>query len=199
MYFVFFWSSSDPTGLVIAATTAEAEFEFVCDCDGVDAASADADTVRLDLLIVTVVQSWQSGACRSGVVYLFFVDIGILYLSISVYILYSYSFQIIYSNSITDKQTTTITTTTTKMSFAQSVSILAPITNCIQMIPQLYKSYQSQQVHDLSIYSLSLLLLTSVLWLLHGYFIQDTSLIVAGVISVAVNAMLFALFFKYRK
>jgi uncharacterized protein with PQ loop repeat len=83
--------------------------------------------------------------------------------------------------------------------FAQSVSILAPIANCIQMIPQLYKSYQSQQVHDLSIYSLSLLLLTSVLWLLHGYFIQDTSLIVAGVISVAVNAMLFALFFKYRK
>jgi hypothetical protein len=106
MYFVFFWSSSDPTGLVIAATTADAE--FVCDCDGVDAASADADAVRLDLLIFTVVQSWQSGACRSGVLYLFFVDIGILYLSISVYILYSSSFQIIYSNSITDKQTTTI-------------------------------------------------------------------------------------------
>jgi hypothetical protein len=73
MYFVFFWSSSipDPTGLVIAATTAEAEFG--CDCDGVDAASAD--TVRLDLLIVTVVQSWQSGACLSGVLYLFFIDI----------------------------------------------------------------------------------------------------------------------------
>jgi hypothetical protein len=76
MYFVFFWSSSDPdpTGLVIAATTAEAE--FVCDCEGVDAASADAPVCRLDLLIVTVVQSWQSGACRSGVLYLFFVDIG---------------------------------------------------------------------------------------------------------------------------
>jgi len=73
MYFVFFWSSSDPTGLVIAATTADAEFEFVCDCEGVDA-SADA-VCRLVLLIVTVVQSWQSGACRSGVLYLFFVDI----------------------------------------------------------------------------------------------------------------------------
>jgi hypothetical protein len=77
MYFVFFWSSSDPdpdpTGLVIAATTADAEFEFVCDCEGVDAST---DAVRLDLLIVTVVQSWQSGACRSGVLYLFFVDIG---------------------------------------------------------------------------------------------------------------------------
>jgi len=78
MYFVFFWSSSDPdpdpTGLVIAATTADAEFV----CDGVDA-SADAVACRFVLLIVTVVQSWQSGACRSGVLYLFFVDIGILY------------------------------------------------------------------------------------------------------------------------
>jgi hypothetical protein len=96
MYFVFFWSSSipdpDPIGLVIAATTADADFEFDCDCEDVD---ASADTVRLDLLIVTVVQSWQSGACRSGVLYLFFVDIGILYLSTSlyIYILYSSSFK----------------------------------------------------------------------------------------------------------
>ena len=73
MYFVFFWSSSDPdpTGLVIAATTAEAEFEF--DCDGADVPLLLI--CRLDLLIVTVVQSWQSGASRSGVLYLFFVDI----------------------------------------------------------------------------------------------------------------------------
>jgi hypothetical protein len=75
MYFVFFWSSSDPdpdpSGLVIAATTAEAEFEF--DCDGADVSLLLV--CRLVLLIVTVVQSWQSGACRSGVLYLFFVDI----------------------------------------------------------------------------------------------------------------------------
>jgi hypothetical protein len=81
MYFVFFWSSSDPpepdpSGLVIAATTAEAEFEF--DCDGADVSLLLV--CRLDLLIVTVVQSWQSGASRSGVLYLFFVDIDINYL-----------------------------------------------------------------------------------------------------------------------
>jgi hypothetical protein len=75
MYFVFFWSSCDPTGLVTAATSADAEFEFVC--DGVDASAVAV--CRFVLLIVTVVQSWQSGACRSGVLYLFFVDIGILY------------------------------------------------------------------------------------------------------------------------
>lgn len=84
------------------------------------------------------------------------------------------------------------------MSFANAVAILAPIVNCIQLFPQLYKSYKTKHVEDLSLYSLCLLLLTSVLWLLHGYFIQDTSLMTAGVISVTVNVCLLALFFKYH-
>ena len=103
MYFVFFWSSSDPdpVGLVIAATTADAEFEF--DCDGADVSLLLV--CRLVLLIVTVVQSWQSGACRSGVLYLFFVDIGInviinvvILIKKSVYILILYSLLIFISN-----------------------------------------------------------------------------------------------------
>ena len=34
------------------------------------------------------------------------------------------------------------------------VSTLAPIVNCIQLIPQLYKTYITKSVKDLSIYSL---------------------------------------------
>ena len=81
---------------------------------------------------------------------------------------------------------------------AQCVSILAPIVNCIQMFPQVYKTYRTKHVKDLSFYSIGLVLLTSILWLLHGYFIQDTSLIAAGVISVIVNVSLLYLFFKYK-
>jgi MtN3 and saliva related transmembrane protein len=81
---------------------------------------------------------------------------------------------------------------------AQYVSILAPIVNCIQMFPQVYKTYRTKHVKDLSFYSIGLVLLTSILWLLHGYFIQDTSLIAAGVISVIVNVSLLYLFFKYK-
>lgn len=84
------------------------------------------------------------------------------------------------------------------MSISNAVAVLAPIVNCVQLFPQLYKSYQTKHVEDLSLYSLCLLLLTSVLWLLHGYFIQDTSLMTAGVISVTVNVCLVALFFKYH-
>lgn len=85
------------------------------------------------------------------------------------------------------------------MSFAHYVSIFAPIVSCIQLFPQLYKTYQTKHVDDLSLYSLFLLLLTSTLWLIHGYFIQDTSLIVAGVISTFVNVVLLLLFFRYHR
>lgn len=79
------------------------------------------------------------------------------------------------------------------------VATLAPIVNCIQLFPQLYKTYVTKSVKDLSFYSLLLILTTNVLWLLHGYFIFDFSLIAAGVISMIVNMALLALYVLYRK
>jgi MtN3 and saliva related transmembrane protein len=79
------------------------------------------------------------------------------------------------------------------------VATLAPIVNSIQLFPQLYKIYITKSVKDLSLYSLSLILLTNLLWLLHGYFIIDISLIVAGVVSMIINVALLTLYFLYRK
>ena len=79
------------------------------------------------------------------------------------------------------------------------VATLAPIINCIQLIPQLYKTYKTKRVHDLSLYSLLLILTVNLLWLLHGYFINDISLIVAGVISMIINITLLTLYFSYCK
>ena len=78
------------------------------------------------------------------------------------------------------------------------VATLAPIMNCIQLIPQLYKTYQTKSVNDFSVYSLYLILFTSVIWLLHGYFIYDTSLIIAGLTSVTVIVIWIILFHIYR-
>ena len=75
------------------------------------------------------------------------------------------------------------------------VATLAPIVNCIQLFPQLHKTY----VTDLSPYSLILILTTNLLWLLHGHFILDLSLIVTGVISMVINVSLLVLYFFYRK
>ncbi len=79
------------------------------------------------------------------------------------------------------------------------VATLAPIVNSIQLFPQLYKTYITKRVKDLSLYSLSLILITNLLWLLHGYFIFDISLIVAGMVSMIINMALLILYFLYRK
>lgn len=79
------------------------------------------------------------------------------------------------------------------------VATLAPIVNSIQLFPQLYKTYITKSVNDLSLYSLVFILLTNLLWLLHGYFIMDISLIVAGTVSMIINIALLILYFLYRK
>jgi len=78
------------------------------------------------------------------------------------------------------------------------VATVAPIVNSIQLFPQLYKTYITKSVKDLSLYSLSLILMTNLLWLLHGYFIFDFSLIVAGLVSMIINVLLLTLYFVYR-
>ena len=78
------------------------------------------------------------------------------------------------------------------------VATLAPLVNCVQLFPQLYKTYITKSVNDLSLYSLLLILITNLLWLLHGYFIRDNSLILAGIISMTVNISLLTLYFLYR-
>jgi MtN3 and saliva related transmembrane protein len=79
------------------------------------------------------------------------------------------------------------------------VATIAPIVNCIQLFPQLYKTYTTKQVKDLSLYSLLLIVATNTLWLLHGYFIVDLSLIISGAISMVINLTLLTLFLIYNK
>lgn len=79
------------------------------------------------------------------------------------------------------------------------VATLAIIINCVQLVPQLYKTYVTKSAKDLSIYSLILILATNLLWLLHGYFIMDTSLLVASSIAFAINNSLFILVLYERR
>ena len=83
--------------------------------------------------------------------------------------------------------------------FPTLVATLAPVFNCVQLFPQLYKTYTTRKVDDLSFYSLVLLFTTNLLWVLHGYFIMDLSLMVAGVISMAVNFSLILLYLRFYK
>ena len=79
------------------------------------------------------------------------------------------------------------------------VAILAPLVNSIQLFPQLYKTYKTKSVKGLSFYFLILFLISNFLWLLHGYFIFDNSLIIAGIVSIIINIVLLKLYFLYKK
>ena len=79
------------------------------------------------------------------------------------------------------------------------VAILVPIISCIQLFPQLYKTYKTKSVKDISVYSLILILITNLLWILHGYFIVDYSLLISSTISMLINTTLFSLYIIYHK
>lgn len=79
------------------------------------------------------------------------------------------------------------------------VATLAPITNVIQMIPQLYKTYTTKSAKDISLYSISIILVNAMLWAMHGYFIMDASLLVASAIAFTINLLLFILVIKTKK
>ena len=79
------------------------------------------------------------------------------------------------------------------------VATAAPLLNCIQFIPQLHKTYTTKTVKDLSIYSIMFITTTSALWLAHGYFIMDASLVFGGIVTVTINLILLFMYLAYRK
>jgi len=85
------------------------------------------------------------------------------------------------------------------MMLSSVVATLAIVLNCIQQIPQVYKTFLTKSVKDISLYSLLLVLSNNLLWLLHGYFILDISLIVACGIGAVFNIVLLALYHFYSK
>jgi uncharacterized protein with PQ loop repeat len=78
------------------------------------------------------------------------------------------------------------------------VATFAPILSISMVLPQLYKTYQTKRVKDLSLYMILLLLFANILWLLHGYFIADISLMVTGVIQSFLVTILLLLYYFYK-
>lgn len=80
-----------------------------------------------------------------------------------------------------------------------TIATIIPITSLIQLLPQLYKSYKTKSVDDLSPYSLLLILFNNMLWLFHGYFIFDYTLIISALLSFCINTVLFIFYILYHK
>jgi uncharacterized protein with PQ loop repeat len=77
------------------------------------------------------------------------------------------------------------------------VSVLAPLLDIGHRVTHLGSSYHTKKVSHLSYISLGLLLLTSILWLLHGYFIYDLTMIVSAAITVVLDLCLIVIYIIY--
>jgi MtN3 and saliva related transmembrane protein len=78
-----------------------------------------------------------------------------------------------------------------------TIATIVPITTSIQLLPQLFKTYKTKSVEDLSLYTLLLILINNLLWLIHGYFIFDYSLIMSGIFSLIINTALLIFYIIY--
>jgi MtN3 and saliva related transmembrane protein len=78
------------------------------------------------------------------------------------------------------------------------VAVAAPALNCVQLLPQLWKTARTRQVKGLSLLSLTLMVTTNLLWLIHGLYLRDASLIVSGVVCLTLNVALWGMVAAYR-
>lgn len=83
--------------------------------------------------------------------------------------------------------------------FIHFISITAIITSNIALLPQIYKSYRSRSVNDLSVLMLINFLICSVTWVIYGFYIEDMTVWLTNCISTFFNLTLLCLKIKYHK
>jgi uncharacterized protein with PQ loop repeat len=79
-----------------------------------------------------------------------------------------------------------------------AVAYLAVIMNSLYQIPQVFKIIKTKSVNDLSLIALALLMVNNILWFMHGYFINDNTLLISSLLNISLNVIIMWLFFKHR-
>ena len=77
------------------------------------------------------------------------------------------------------------------------VAIAAPFLTCIQLVPQVYKTYTTRNVSGLSVYTFMLAWTTSLLWWIHGYYTLELSLMVATTVSLIMNSSMLIMLYLF--
>ena len=79
------------------------------------------------------------------------------------------------------------------------ISFIASILDTAKRLPQLYKTFKTKNVNGMSVFSLILMCISNLLWLLHGYLtIMDYWVILANVAGCFTNGLLITMYFVYK-
>lgn len=76
------------------------------------------------------------------------------------------------------------------MSFTEFVGYCAAISLIITLCPQIYHTYKTKKVVDLSYFFIVLNLITSVLFLIYGILLKQLPLIIANIFLILQNMIL---------
>ncbi len=70
---------------------------------------------------------------------------------------------------------------------------------CVTFMPQVYKSWQSKSVGDLSMYTILIVMLSTVVWFIYGVGINEGPVIIANGITFLLSVCLFIFKLRFKK
>ncbi|TDO26988.1 SemiSWEET family sugar transporter [Sediminibacterium goheungense] len=85
------------------------------------------------------------------------------------------------------------------MNWIELVGYLGSFLTSITFIPQVYKSWQSKSVGDLSIWMITIVVTSTLVWLVYGFAIKSGPVIVANFIVLALTLVLFYFKLTFKK
>jgi len=80
----------------------------------------------------------------------------------------------------------------------RSIAILAVVFTTFQFLPQVYKTYSTRKVRDLSYTTICLWLTAEILWNIHGQMIGDLALIFCTSITSVCGILMLIMFHIYK-
>lgn len=85
------------------------------------------------------------------------------------------------------------------MNWIEIVGYLGSFLTSITFIPQVYKSWQSKSVGDLSIWMITIVVTSTIVWLVYGFAIESGPVIVANLVVLALTLVLFYFKLTFKK
>jgi MtN3 and saliva related transmembrane protein len=85
------------------------------------------------------------------------------------------------------------------MDWIELVGYLGSFLTSITFIPQVYKSWQSKSVGDLSIWMIVIVLTSTIVWLVYGFAIESGPVIVANLVVLVLTLVLFYFKLSFKK
>jgi len=85
------------------------------------------------------------------------------------------------------------------MNYIDLIGYLGSFLSCITFIPQVYKTWQTKSVGDLSLTMMFIVFTSTIVWLVYAFALMLWPVIIANGIIGVLSAMLIYFKFAYRK